>query len=349
MTQTRGRALIINNRFGTITKNGVEQPQRNGSPADGEPTADEKPGCDEQLIAKLAAELEAASPEQAHRQAWPGIEAACGEATPNALGVFLRPHDPDKEARFGPGDAEAFIAYQERTCPGSDDVLMGDKGLSLEDRAKRLFRGCDLARYGVIEEADAPLGHIETLLAFTVHQWMLDEGLDADTIRPITRALIPLDEKDEAGAKDHSDRESNGLGDLGLVGIRRDTEDHAGLGSSPGGDGGPATKIEQAKATVDGSLDSDIIRRIVRSHINEARTCYAKGLATTPDLSGRVTIQFTIDSRGKVSKSEVESSTLENDEVVGPCFAKAVKRWRFPRPSDGAHVVVSYPFDLSPG
>jgi hypothetical protein len=105
-------------------------------------------------------------------------------------------------------------------------------------------------------------------------------------------------------------------------------------------------RVVQGKATVVGNLDADIIRRIVRAHINELRTCYQDGLAKDPKLAGRVTVDFVIAASGKVSSSVVASSDLA-DASVGKCIAKAVKRWMFPRGIGEAEV--SYPFDLAPG
>jgi hypothetical protein len=104
-------------------------------------------------------------------------------------------------------------------------------------------------------------------------------------------------------------------------------------------------RVRQDKATVKGPLDKDIIRRIVRAHINEVRHGYNKGLQNNPELSGRVEIEFVIDGKGKVAVASVASTTLE-DETVAECTAKAVKRWKFPKPKGGDEVVVQYPFVL---
>ena len=66
------------------------------------------------------------------------------------------------------------------------------------------------------------------------------------------------------------------------------------------------------------------------------------------DLSGRVAVQFVIGTTGKVSNSVVASDTTK-DKQVSRCIAKAVKRWKFPKPRGGGQVIVTYPFNLSPG
>lgn len=146
--------------------------------------------------------------------------------------------------------------------------------------------------------------------------------------------------------------EAFGVGGLGLVGTGRGSGSGYGRGDGLGnyGSRGRPQRVRQGKAKLRGSgkLDKDIIRRIVRAHINEVRHCYNQGLARDERLGGRVTIGFTIGSDGKTSKSIVEKSTL-GDELVGNCIAKAVERWKFPKPQGDGPVVVSYPFILEPG
>jgi hypothetical protein len=94
-----------------------------------------------------------------------------------------------------------------------------------------------------------------------------------------------------------------------------------------------------------GSMDKEMIRHVIRSHLGEARVCYERQLAKEPTLQGRVLVQFTITGSGHVVASVVQDSTID-DPAVGDCIAGAVHRWRFPRPCGGGKVVVSYPFVL---
>ncbi len=134
------------------------------------------------------------------------------------------------------------------------------------------------------------------------------------------------------------------------IGLKSRAVVSSGYGPGVGGHGRGrrVPRVRQAKAKVEGPLDRDIIRRIVRAHINEVRHCYNIGLSKDPNLQGRVVVQFEIDGGGKVPKSDIQSTTVK-DPVVGQCMAKAVKRWKFPKPQGGADVTVSYPFVLAPG
>ncbi len=128
-----------------------------------------------------------------------------------------------------------------------------------------------------------------------------------------------------------------------------------GTGRRPGGYGlAPLARLPPKRGTeiappppvvrVVGSLDKSIIRRVIRTHLNEVRFCYEKELMKAAALSGRITTRFTIGATGAVVSSGIEASTLGNPAVEA-CVAAAVRRWDFPRPEGGV-VVVSYPFVL---
>lgn len=106
--------------------------------------------------------------------------------------------------------------------------------------------------------------------------------------------------------------------------------------------------VRQATATVTGTLDKDIVRRIVRAHINEVRGCYILALDRNAETRGRVAIAFTIDGKGKVRAPSVEDDTILDSDLA-TCIVDAVRRWTFPKPEGGRDVTVSYPFVLYPG
>lgn len=115
-----------------------------------------------------------------------------------------------------------------------------------------------------------------------------------------------------------------------------------GTGGLKRGAGTP--EVVPATPEVRGSLDKELIRRVIRRHINEVKFCYEKELIRHPGMGGRVIVQFTIAPTGAVANAEVQSSTL-NNSTVESCMAQAVRRWEFPKPQKGV-VGVSYPFVL---
>ena len=94
-----------------------------------------------------------------------------------------------------------------------------------------------------------------------------------------------------------------------------------------------------------GSLEPEVIRRIVARHRSEIRGCYQRALERRPDLEGRATARWVIAPSGGVRGSTIDADRSDtNDASVEACIASAVSRWTFP-PSSGP-TVVSYPFVL---
>jgi TonB family protein len=156
------------------------------------------------------------------------------------------------------------------------------------------------------------------------------------------------------GGCDGSDCGIIGLGKVGTMGDFGKNGRGGGYDHGDGGgtkfDGRPTRvpKVRAAIGTVSPGIDKEIIRRVIRSHLMEVRGCYNQGLVRDPNLNGRVAIQFTIGPTGSVGAAVVAETSVD-DSGVGNCIAKAVKRWKFPKPDTGGSTIVTYPFVLSPG
>ena len=166
--------------------------------------------------------------------------------------------------------------------------------------------------------------------------------------------------------------EARGFGGLGMAGAGRGgggvSERGLGLanvgtrgkggrgGGGSGGYGGSAgdlgkkkglvPKLVPGKPKVVGSLDKEIIRRVVRRHRSEIRYCYEKELQKNPKLAGTVTMKFVIAGTGSVMTAAVSSTDL-NNSAVESCMANKIRKWDFPEPKGGGIVNVNYPFKFS--
>jgi hypothetical protein len=153
------------------------------------------------------------------------------------------------------------------------------------------------------------------------------------------------------GGGDEGKRMIGGGGGLGTIGLGHGRDGGFGLNDHGGGNlGTRRTKlpdIQPGQIMSKGSLDKEIIRRIVRQHLNEVRFCYDEALARKPSLAGRVVAQFMIAGTGKVFASVLQSSTL-GDVGVESCIVAATRRWLYPAPAGGGLVTVTYPFQLAP-
>ncbi|MBK8240242.1 MAG: TonB family protein [Deltaproteobacteria bacterium] len=113
--------------------------------------------------------------------------------------------------------------------------------------------------------------------------------------------------------------------------------------------GGP--QVRQGAVTVDKGLHRDVVRRVLRAHINELRFCYNQGLVRDTALAGEVTLAFTIAEDGSVSEASLRASTLAGKAgtAVAACMVKAARRWKYPKPEGGGSVEVVFPVAFRPG
>ncbi len=136
-----------------------------------------------------------------------------------------------------------------------------------------------------------------------------------------------------------------GIGDIGTRGRGGGLN---GYGSSVGTLGKKSSSdvaISSGNPVVEGSMDKELIRRVIHEHRNQVRYCYESELQRHPGLNGKVTVKFVIGAGGQVQKSGVDSSSLGNAAVEN-CIVARVYQWQFPKPKGGGIVQVSYPFLL---
>lgn len=142
-----------------------------------------------------------------------------------------------------------------------------------------------------------------------------------------------------------------GMGNIGTMGHGSGTGSGQGYGSGAGrglrnrGNTGPT--VRASPPTVTGLLSPEAIRRVVLRNLGQVNHCYEQGLATSPNIAGRVVVRFVIGGTGSVMGSNVADNSL-GVPSVGECIANAVRRWQFPAPEGGGVVTVNYPFNLQP-
>lgn len=140
-----------------------------------------------------------------------------------------------------------------------------------------------------------------------------------------------------------------GLGDtigIGGIGTKGRGGGTGGYGSGVGVLGGKKDVdigITSSEPTVMGSLDKELIRKVIHANRGQIRYCYESQLNRFPKLEGKVAVKFVISASGSVATSSVAQSTVGNAELE-TCVAGRVKTWIFPKPKGGGVVVVTYPF-----
>lgn len=104
-----------------------------------------------------------------------------------------------------------------------------------------------------------------------------------------------------------------------------------------------------SETVVLGSMDPDVIRRILREHIPQFRSCYQKELNRnrSQDISGTIRLVFTIGASGAVSRAGVDGRTRLPGNVKG-CVVNVLRGIQFPSPMGGGTVDVKQPFNFYP-
>lgn len=133
---------------------------------------------------------------------------------------------------------------------------------------------------------------------------------------------------------------TNGIGG----GLANYGDGKGGLRGKENGDIG----LGPGKPEVTGSIDPELIRKVVHDHRAQIRTCYETQLSNKPSLAGKLVSAWTIDQGGSVTEAHTQETTLR-DPGVESCVAAKIKTWRFPIPKGGGEVFVTYPFIFTPG
>jgi len=102
----------------------------------------------------------------------------------------------------------------------------------------------------------------------------------------------------------------------------------------------------EGAASSNAKRDIMAINAVVTSHKTSVRMSYERFLKKSPDLAGKITIRFTIDASGNVTRMEILENTTGNKELEDE-IAKKVKMWKFESIPEG-EVTVTYPLVFQP-
>jgi TonB family protein len=102
---------------------------------------------------------------------------------------------------------------------------------------------------------------------------------------------------------------------------------------------------DREAVTRGGTVDQDNLQRTLRRKRADIERCYERALAGDPELAGRILIEFTIGSDGRVSSASLRENSVGSS--VGSCIEGRVRRWRFD-PPEGGSATVRVPYILEP-
>ena len=89
------------------------------------------------------------------------------------------------------------------------------------------------------------------------------------------------------------------------------------------------------------TVNTESVDYIIKQNMGKFRPCYAKQRESNDALSGRVDVEFTLNTKGEVSSAEIKSTTL-NNSLVETCVLHQLRGLAFHPPSK--EKTITYPF-----
>jgi TonB family protein len=117
----------------------------------------------------------------------------------------------------------------------------------------------------------------------------------------------------------------------------------AGRRAAVEGQGSSFVSLDIPGAAVEEGLSKEEVGKVIHAHISEIRYCYESSILRSPDLEGKLVLDFAIGADGLVKTAAVKESSL-NDPRLDDCILRRLTKWSFPKPNGGVQVAVSYPF-----
>jgi hypothetical protein len=110
---------------------------------------------------------------------------------------------------------------------------------------------------------------------------------------------------------------------------------------------GRNTAYIQTKTVVLGSMDPELLRKILQQYLPQFRHCYQQELVyNSEDIKGIVDLNFEISGKGKVGKIKVRAKDSRFSKRGTNCMAKVLAIIDFPKPKGGGRVAVRQPLSF---
>jgi len=129
-------------------------------------------------------------------------------------------------------------------------------------------------------------------------------------------------------------------------------QDFAGKYDSSSGAKGLASKsgidttYTDQETVVLGSMDPELLRKILREYLPQFRHCYQQELERSEDAKGVVDLNFRIGKSGKVVSAKVKSKKAKFTSSGTNCMVGVLKLIDFPKPKGGGMVDVRQPLNF---
>jgi hypothetical protein len=107
------------------------------------------------------------------------------------------------------------------------------------------------------------------------------------------------------------------------------------------------TAFVQADTVILGSIEPEVLRKILQEYLPQFKFCYQQELQETSEkLKGIVDLNFRIEGNGKVSVVNIKSQNAKFSEKGIACMGNILHMIEFPKPKGGGLVDVRQPLNF---
>ena len=100
------------------------------------------------------------------------------------------------------------------------------------------------------------------------------------------------------------------------------------------------------KTVVLGSIDPELLRKILQEYIPQFKYCYQQELKTNENAEGVIDLSFRIQGSGRVSNIRVTGKKAKFSPSGVSCMSKVLRIIKFPIPKGGGVVDVKQPLNF---
>jgi Ca-activated chloride channel family protein len=98
-----------------------------------------------------------------------------------------------------------------------------------------------------------------------------------------------------------------------------------------------------AYGRVMGSMSRSSIQGVIKKNIHRVQDAYQKHLKNDPGLRGKIIVDFVVGPQGNVTSARITYSSVKSRKLEADILL-IIKQLRFPAPTGGGSIQVSYPF-----
>jgi hypothetical protein len=137
------------------------------------------------------------------------------------------------------------------------------------------------------------------------------------------------------------------------IGVGKLGSDASGSGATSTGAKGLVSKkgfdhsYLEPKTVVLGSMDPELLRKILQEYLPQFRHCYQQELmAAAKDIKGVIDLDFQISPDGRVGRANIKAKDARFSRKGTDCMASVLKIIEFPKPKGGGVVDVRQPLNF---